>query len=87
MLLLVVLIVWTPAILLAVALILARLTGCEVNEARSNPCRVAGLDIGGLLHTMMVTGWLVIPLLPVMALTLIGGVVAGGLALFGIWRP
>ncbi|WP_244936685.1 hypothetical protein [Methylobacterium currus] len=82
-----VLIVWAPFLLLVLSLAIARLTGCEVNEARANPCRVAGLDIGGLLYRMMVMGWLVLPLLPFMALTLIGGVVAGMVALVRAWRP
>lgn len=87
MLLLGVLIVWTPFLLLVLSLVVARLTGCTVNEARAQPCRIAGLDIGGLLYTLMMMGWLVIPLLPFMALTLIGAVAAGVLALFGIRWP
>ncbi|KMO41300.1 hypothetical protein VQ02_06020 [Methylobacterium variabile] len=86
MVLLGLLIVWMPAILLALSLIVTRLTGCQVNEARAHPCRIAGIDIGGTLYTMMVMGWLVIPLLPFMALSLIGGAVAGVLALFGVRR-
>jgi hypothetical protein len=86
-LLLGVLIVWTPFLLLILCLAVARLTGCEVNEATANPCRVAGLDIGGQLYRMMVMGWLVLPLLPFMALTVIGGIVAGMVALVRAWRP
>ncbi len=87
MLLLGVAIVWTPFLLLVLSLAVARLTGCEVNEARAHPCRVAGIEIGGLLYTMMVMGWLVIPLLPFMALTLVGGAVAGVSALVRAWWP
>ncbi|MGE7414680.1 hypothetical protein [Methylobacterium tarhaniae] len=87
MLLLGVLIVWTPFLLFVLSLVVTRLTGCTVNEARAQPCRIAGLDIGGLLYTLMMMGWLVIPLLPFMALTLIGAAVAGVLALFGIRWP
>ena len=82
-----VLIVWMPFLLLVLSLALARLTGCEVNEGRANPCRVAGLDLGSLLYRMLVMGWLVLPLLPFMALTLIGGAVAGLVALVRAWRP
>ncbi|KMO36042.1 hypothetical protein VQ03_21230 [Methylobacterium tarhaniae] len=87
MLLLGALIVWTPFLLLVLSLVVARLTGCEVNEARANPCPIAGIDIGPLLYRMMVMGWFVLPLLPFMALTLIGGAVAGLVALVRIWRP
>jgi hypothetical protein len=86
-LLLGVLIVWTPFLLLVLSLVVTRLTGCTVNEAGAQPCRIAGLDIGGLLYTLMMMGWLVIPLLPIMALMLIGAAVAGVLALFGIRWP
>ncbi|MET7241837.1 hypothetical protein ABZT49_00555 [Methylobacterium sp. EM32] len=81
MLLLGLAIVWTPFLLLLLSLAIARLTGCEVNEGRANPCRIAGLDIGGALYAMMVMGWLVLPLLPFMALSLVGGAVAGIVAL------
>lgn len=87
MLLLGVAIVWTPFLLLVLSLVLARLTGCEVNEARANPCRIAGIDIGGLLYSTMVMGWVVIPLLPFMALTLIGGLATGIVALVRAWWP
>lgn len=87
MLLLGVLIVWTPFLLLVLSLVVTRLTECMVNEAGAQPCRIASLDVGGLLYTLMMMGWLVIPLLPFMALTLIGAAVAGVLALFGIRWP
>lgn len=79
-------IVWTPFLLLVLAMLLARLTGCEVNEARAHPCRVAGIDLGGMLYGMMMMGWLLIPLMPFMVLTLLGGAVAGVAALVRLWR-
>lgn len=81
-----VLVVWTPFLLLILALVVARLTGCAVDEGGVHPCRIAGIDIGRLLYRMMVMGWLVLPLLPFMALTAIGGVVAGVKALVGMRR-
>ncbi|MEN3235473.1 MULTISPECIES: hypothetical protein [Methylobacterium] len=80
-----VVIVWTPFLLLVLAMLLARLTGCEVNEARAHPCRVVGIDLGGTLYAMMM-GWLLIPLMPFMVLTLLGGAIAGVAALVRPWR-
>ncbi|WP_407529196.1 hypothetical protein [Methylobacterium oryzisoli] len=74
---------WLPALLFAAGLSLAGLTGCPVNEAQVQPCRVAGIDIGGLLYGLTMMGWIVIALLPVMLLTLLAGLVGGAVAL---WR-
>ncbi len=71
-----ILLVWTPALLCALGLGLARLTGCRVDEAGKYPCPIAGFDLGGLLHALTMMGWFVIPMLPFMLLTL----------LYGIWR-
>ncbi len=81
-----VVIVWTPFLLLVLAMLLARLTGSEVNEARAHPCRVVGIDLGGTLYAMMMMGWLLIPLMPFMVLTLLGGAIAGVAALVRLWR-
>ncbi|MFC0407713.1 hypothetical protein [Roseomonas elaeocarpi] len=82
-----VLLVWTPAILLVLGLILTRLTGCAVDEAGRHPCRIAGIDIGGLIQVLVMMGWLMIPLLPLMALTVLGGLAVGAMMLFGAWQP
>ncbi|WP_298959670.1 hypothetical protein [uncultured Methylobacterium sp.] len=81
-----VLVVWAPALMLALGLALAHLTGCRVDEAGRSPCVVAGLDIGGLLHTLTVMGWLVIPMLPFMLISLLLGLGAGAVALLDLWR-
>ncbi len=74
------------ALLFATGLGLAHLTGCRVDESRSHPCPVAGFDLGGLLYTLLMMGWLLIPLLPFMALTLLLGAGTGLLALYRRWR-
>ncbi|MDZ7627567.1 MAG: hypothetical protein U5J99_04055 [Parvularculaceae bacterium] len=38
--------------------------GCEVNEGGASPCLVAGADIGGILASAFVLGWLTILVLP-----------------------
>lgn len=70
-------IVWTPALMLALGLGLAFLTGCRVDEGSRHPCVVCGFDLGGLLYTLTMMGWLMIPMLPFMALSILFGVGAG----------
>lgn len=79
------LIVWTPALLLGLGLGLAFLTGCRVDEGSRHPCLVCGLDIGGLLYTLTTMGWLTIPMLPFMAITILVGLWWGLRALVGAW--
>jgi len=78
-------IVWTPALLLALGLGLAFLTGCRVDEGSRHPCPICGLDLGGLLYTLTMMGWLMIPMLPFMALSILFGVGAGFWALVRGW--
>lgn len=85
MMLILTLIVWTPALLLALGLGLAFVTGCPVDEGSRHPCVVCGFDIGGLLHTLTMMGWLMIPLLPFMALTILVGLWSGIRALVVAW--
>lgn len=39
--------------------------GCEVNEGFTSPCVVAGVDIGRLLGSAFVLGWLTVLVLPI----------------------
>ncbi|KQT59679.1 hypothetical protein ASG52_20035 [Methylobacterium sp. Leaf456] len=80
-----ILIVWTPALLLALGLGLAFLTGCHVDEGSRHPCVICGLDLGGLLYTLTMMGWLMIPMLPFMLLTILAGLWFGLRALAGAW--
>ena len=72
---------WLPAALAAAGFGLAALTGCAVSEVRAPVCPVAGRDIGGLLYALVMMTWLVIPLLPVMLVTLAAAIVAAALTL------
>ncbi len=80
------LLVWVPALLFAAGLGLAHLTGCRVDEANTYPCPLAGFDVGGLLYALLMMGWLLIPLLPFMALTLLLVLGLGLAALVRAWR-
>ena len=65
-----------PMALLLGGALLAGLMGCEVNEAGSTPCIVAGMDFGGLLSGLVATGWLELIILPMfMGLLALWGVV------------
>ncbi|WP_287091388.1 hypothetical protein [Methylobacterium sp.] len=77
---------WLPALPFAAGAALTSLTGCQVNEANTYPCPVAGHDIGELLYGLMMTGWVLIAFLPFMALTLLLAAVQGLLMLVGAWR-
>lgn len=37
---------------------IASVRGCQLNEAQVYPCNVAGHDIGEMLYTMGMMGWL-----------------------------
>jgi hypothetical protein len=45
---------------------IAALAGCELNEASTSVCSIAGLDIGGLLSVMFVMGWMALITLPML---------------------
>ena len=62
---------WLPALLLTIAMVASDLTGCQVDEGSAHTCLVAGFDVGELLYTLAVSGWLMLVTLPFMAATAI----------------
>lgn len=80
------LLVWLPAIPFALALLAAGLTGCVLSESAMNPCVIAGVDFGPPLTLMALMGWVVIAMLPFMALTLVVGLGWGLVRLVLVWR-
>ena len=50
--------------------LVADANGCQVNEAYVQPCVVLGADLGALLYTMGVLGWLMLATIPFGALAL-----------------
>ncbi len=50
---------------------LAGLLGCELHEGGARTCSILGLDIGGLLYPLFMSGWFALFTLPLLALMLI----------------
>jgi hypothetical protein len=63
------------SVLIAVAI--ADLAGCPVDEGNVHPCVVLGRDIGSLLYDLFVTGWFFL-------LTIPTGLIAAGIHLAAI---
>ena len=40
------------------ATVVAGLAGCHLHERVAWPCPIAGVDVGGTLHALGMTGWL-----------------------------
>lgn len=60
-----------PLISVFLTYLIADANGCRVDEGSVHPCVVMGVDIGGLLYTMGVLGWLMLASLPLGALAVI----------------
>ena len=57
-----------PLVSVALSAVIAKALGCKLNECQSHPCKVLGIDIGPLLYSMHVMGWLMIVTLPLAAI-------------------
>jgi len=55
---------------------LGKRLGCQVDEAAIHSCPVAGIDVGGALHTLHGFGWLSLVSLPASGFGLIAFTVA-----------
>lgn len=71
--------IWLPALVFVLGLTVTNLTGCRVTEAGTQPCLVTGTDIGHDLYAMLMMGWIVIALLPLMLATVIAAVAWGAI--------
>jgi hypothetical protein len=58
-----------PVLSVGLAGIIASSLGCQLDEGDIRPCIFCGLDIGGILYVMAVSGWLLIASLPLAAIT------------------
>jgi hypothetical protein len=54
-----------PVISVSLTYAIASALGCSVNEGGATPCPFMGVDLGEMLVTMMVLGWLGLITLPV----------------------
>ncbi|MEQ1717195.1 MAG: hypothetical protein ABL907_14635 [Hyphomicrobium sp.] len=63
--------------------LLAALLGCELNEGGTETCSVLGLDVGGVLSSLFVMGWMALITLPLlMGLLAVWAFLEGGV----FWR-
>lgn len=62
-----------PVISVVIAGTIAEANGCRVDEGSVHPCLVGGTDMGELLYTLGVLGWLMLVSIP------------AGLVAIGIW--
>ena len=74
---------WTifPVVCVLIVFAVAPIVGCEVNEGSPTPCLVFGVDIGKILYTLGVMGWLGVVTLPT------GGLALAAYTLFAIFWP
>jgi hypothetical protein len=57
-----------PLLALMLSGVLAVITGCSINEGTVNTCQLGPVDIGSLLYTLFVSGWLIFISFPLGAL-------------------
>jgi hypothetical protein len=74
---------FVPLLAVLATVLVANVLGCTVDEGSIHPCLFAGRDLGPLLYSMGMMGWLLILTAPLMVLVLLGWGLMGGLA---IWR-
>lgn len=64
-----------PLILVWTVDLIAGLNGCSLNEAMVQPCMVAGLDIGGVLYSIFMSGWYLFITFPMGAIIFFGSLI------------
>ena len=69
-----------PLLSVALAVLIAYLLGCTVNEAGNQPCSCLGIDVSGPLTSLFVMGWFGLITLPTGILALVGFLV------LTVWR-
>ena len=67
-----------------IAIGIASIGGCRVDEAGIYPCAIAGLDFGTLVGTLFVYGWLALVTLPMAMAAALAWIVCEVVAV--IWR-
>lgn len=76
-----------PMVSVMLAGLIATQNGCGLHEGFAQPCVVFGTDIGGILYTMGVMGWLMLVSIFFLAGGVLGLVCEGVLAIIKkLWR-
>ena len=65
-----------PVLSVAAASAMASFNGCVLNEGDAHSCMVLGVDVGGALYAMFVSGWFAMLTLPVAATIALAWIVA-----------
>jgi hypothetical protein len=60
-----------PVLSVLLASLIANVLGCNLNEGNVHPCKCLGIDIGELLYSMFVMGWLALVTLPTGAMAIL----------------
>lgn len=76
----------SPALSVVISSMIANANECVLHEGYTNPCIIAGNDIGGLLGAMFIFGWFMLVSIPLGALSIIIWLVAFILKQFFDWR-
>lgn len=69
-----------PVFSVLIAGITANAAGCALDEGSVHACVILGTDLGPLLYTMGVLGWLGLITLPIAALGALGLIITGIIA-------
>jgi hypothetical protein len=72
---------FAPLISVVIAGTIASRFGCRLDEGDAHPCLVLGHDLGDILYTMGVAGWLMLGTWPLMIATVVLWIVVAGAAL------
>ncbi|WP_320819586.1 hypothetical protein [Thalassolituus sp.] len=54
-----------PFLLMVLAYAMADIAGCELAAIGVSPCQVAGVEVGRLLYSVSIMGWLFLVVLPI----------------------
>jgi hypothetical protein len=80
------LIAFGPILATLSAGLVANLNGCALDEGSVHPCVVLGMDLGGFLYGLAVTGWLFLLTFPLAIVVVAGWVVFAIVALLRMVR-
>lgn len=60
-----------PILSMLIAVVIAGVSGCALDEGSVHPCLVLGIDLGTLLYSMAVFGWFVMFTVPLAGIALL----------------